>query len=238
MVSSMAAPYLVEVRTGGELKHCLRDIINNIADQFNVHAVAKPRAVPHITLFGPYNTNRGNEVKERLLNVYQEYDIVPYRVDGFDCFEENNVVYANVVPSRELQDLRRDISRELRPITYNVRPWDEDYFYDFHITVAFKDVGDKFEDIFAYVNDEYNPQFDEYATRITSLRRGDMMWEYDLLQDEILSSKEATSAKSWENTIELLEKQSSDNDYSQLAPKPGRVTQYAKYFAARLLGQW
>ncbi len=234
----MAAPYLVEVRTGGVLKNYLRDIIYDVADQFNVHGAAKPRAVPHITLFGPYNTNHGSEVKERLLNVYEEYDIVPYLVDGFDYFRENNVVYAKVVPSPELRSLRRNISRELQPITYNARPWDEDYFYDFHITIAFKDVGDKFEDIWTYVNKEYDPQFEEYATRITSLKRGDMMWEYDLLQDRMLSFDDATSAESWEKTMELLEKKSSHDDHRQLAPKPNRVTQYAKYSKAQLLGRW
>lgn len=234
----MAAPYLVEIRTGGKLKNSLQNIIYDIAEEFNVRGVAEPRAVPHITLFGPYNTNHGNQVKHRLLDVYADYDLVPYCVDGFSYFRDNNVIYARMVPSPELRELRRDISQELRPITYNARPWDTNYFYNFHITVAFKDVGEKFDDIWSYVNEEYNPQYEEYATRITNLRQGDMMWEYDLLQNRDLDPNEATSAESWQRTTELLNEQSTSADHSQLAPEPNKVAKYLRYYRARLLNRW
>lgn len=152
----MAAPYLIEVRTGGEVKQDLRDIIYDVADRFNVHGAAEPRAVPHITLFGPYNTDRGREVKAVVQDVLSGFDVVPYRIDGFGRFSENKVIYANVIPSLELRELRRELSRQPRPITYNTRPWDSDYFYDFHITIAFRDVSDQFDEIWRYVNENYN----------------------------------------------------------------------------------
>src|SRR6056297_1312513 len=108
----MSAPYLIEVRTGGELKSRLRSIMYDVAGEFDVRGAVDPRPVPHVTLFGPYNTDRGLDVKKRLYNIYEEYDIVPYRIDGFSRFEDAKVIYANVVPSQELRDLRRDISRK------------------------------------------------------------------------------------------------------------------------------
>jgi len=155
----------------------------DVAREFDVRGAVDPRPVPHITLFGPYNTDHGLEVKNRLYDIYKEYDIVPYRIDGFSRFKDAKVIYAKVVPSQELRDLRRDISRELRPVTYNCRPYDEDFYYDFHITIAFKDIDRQFEDIWEYVNEKYDPQYEAYAMRVTSIKRRKMMWEYDLLQD-------------------------------------------------------
>lgn len=234
----MAAPYLVEIRTGGEVKHRLREIIYDVADRFDVRGAAEPRAVPHVTLYGPYNTNQGAAVKDTLTSIYSIYDVVPFRVEGFDTFPENNVIYAKVVPSRQLRGLRRDISRELSELTYNTRPWDSDFFYDFHITIAFKDVGSKFDDIWNYVTNRYDPSFEEYAIRCTSLRGRNMLWEYDLLQDAFLDPDAATSAATWQRSKELLAEQESETDHSNLDSTPGVIKQYGRWARAKFTGRW
>jgi len=215
----MSAPYLVEVRTGGDTKAKLREIIYDVADRFNVSAAAKPRAVPHITLFGPYNTDNGREVKQTLIDVFEGYDVVPYKIDGFDSFRDD-VVYVKVVPSPELRQLRRELLSELRPLCYNYRPHDSNFYHDFHITVAFRDIDGKFDDIIEYVSHEYDLQREEYVTRITNLSKGNMMWEYDFVRDEMLSQQQATSASSWEKTTEALRKKATPNDHEALSPKP------------------
>jgi len=215
----MSAPYLLEVRTGGDTKARIREIIHDVADRFKVRAAAEPRAVPHITLFGPYNTDEGYEVKETLIDVFKNYDVVPYKIDGFDHFG-NDVIYAKVVPSPELRQLRRELSSRLRPITYNYPEHDTDFYYEFHITVAFKDIDGKFEDILQYLNREYTLQSNEYATRVAGLEKRRMMYEYDLLRNEVLSQQQATSASSWEKTKEALREKTTPNDHEALSPKP------------------
>jgi 2'-5' RNA ligase len=234
----MAAPYLNEIRTGGEVKQRLREITYDVANEFGVHGAVDPRPVPHVTLFGPYNTDRGREAKRIVKDVLSDYDIVPYRIDGFERFKQNKVIYANVVPSPELRNLRRELSRRLRPISYNYQPYDSDYFYDFHITIAYKDVAHEFDAIWEYVNKQYDIRFDEYATRVTSLRRRDMMWEYDLLQNQELRPNEATSAKSWEQTTKILNEMKSPNDHDKLAPKPNTMTRFAKSGVAKITRRW
>lgn len=73
----MSAPYLLEIRTGGELKEYFRNIIYDLEDEFGVTGASQPRAVPHITLFGPYNTNQGGTVKRALLDIFEDFDAVP-----------------------------------------------------------------------------------------------------------------------------------------------------------------
>ena len=226
----MSAPYLVEIRTGGDTKARLRDIIHDVANRFDVRAVAEPRAVPHITLFGSYDTNKGYEVKQTIVEVLEGYDVVPYKIDGFDHFG-NDVVYAKIVPSPELRQLRRELSSELRTLCYNYRSHNSDFYHDFHITVAFKDMDKKFDDIMEYVNQRYNLQREEYATRITNLERRSMMWEYDVVRGEVLSKQEATSADSWRKTEETLQRTASQNDHEVLSPKPNSALRRYKEMA-------
>jgi len=234
----MATPYLIEVRTGGEVKQDLQNVIYDVADRFDVQGAAKPRAVPHITLFGPYNTDRGREVKETVQDVLSGFDVVPYRIEGFGRFPENKVIYAKVIPSPELRELRRELSRQLRPLTYNYRSYDSDYFHDFHITIAFKDVDTKFDDVWQYVNEEYDLGYDEYATRITSLRRRQMLWEYDLLQGQELRPDDTTLAESWQRTTELLDERSSPEDHRRLVQNPDWLTRLLKTATARATFRW
>ena len=234
----MAAPYLIEIRIGGEVRHRLREIIYDVADEFGVQGAVNPRPVPHITLFGPYNTDEGRQVKRIVKETLSDYDLVPYQIDGFGRFEQNRVIYANIVPSPALRDLRRALSRRLRPVCYNYQPYDSNYFYNFHTTIAYKDVTDEFEDIWAYVNNTYNLQSDEYAIRVTSLRQRNMMWEYDLLQDRELRSDTATSSASWRRSIDHLNERRSATDHETLAPKPNRVSQLARKSMAKMLRRW
>lgn len=231
----MRSPYLIEVRTTEDTKQKLRDIIHDVADEFDVRAAAEPRAVPHITLFGPYNTDKGHEVKSTLLDVFERYDVVPYKIDGFDHFRED-VIYAKVVPSQELRQLRRELLRGLRPITYNYPDHDEDFYYEFHITIAFKDIGEKFDDILGYLEREYTIQSNEYVTRIANLEGRRMMYEYDVLRDEVLSQKQATSREFWRMTEAALNERATAKDHVDevLAPKPeSALTRYKEVVRSR-----
>lgn len=195
--------YLNEIRLGKQ-KQVFRGIIADVRDQFNLHSNKRP--VPHVTIFGPYDTKQGVEVKKRTQNVLSEYSVVPFTVSGFDSFEDTNVVYADVKPSKELQSLRRDLANRLEPVTYNQRAWDLCDSYEFHITIA-ANLGDQTASVLQYVEGEYEVDIQLHATRFPALDRRRMMWEWDLPRGVELSSQEATSKQSWEKTMRELEKQ-------------------------------
>jgi 2'-5' RNA ligase len=214
------ASYLIEIRTGGETKEYLKNLTYDVANRFDVTGAVQPRAVPHITLFGPYKTSRGRDVRDALLEIFDSYDKVPYKLEGFGAFPENDVVFVKVVPSETLQELRRDISRELRSLSYSYQPHDEDYFYDFHVTIAYKDTSRKFDQIYRYVTEEYDPEIEEYAQRISNLKNRNLMWEYDLPTSKKLGGDEATTAESWEKSEAALEELTTETDHEGLARKP------------------
>ncbi len=228
--------YLIEIRTGGELTQRLREITYDVAEEFDLRGAVDPRLVPHITLCGPYDTDRGYELKRRLLDTLDEYSVVPYRIDGFDTFPDTEVVYAKVVPSHELRALRRAVSRRLRPVCGGYPSDDTDYWCDFHITVAFRDVGSQFDAIRRHVRDSYELSVDAYATRVTSLDRRSIMYEYDLPRGEVLSADAATTADAWRATETALDELSAPDDHGHLAPAPGRARRTLARWRARLSG--
>ena len=209
------AQYLNEIRLGKQ-KQVFRDIIEDVRKEYNLPSRKRP--VPHITLFGPYDANQGFKVKQRTQDVLSSYSVVPFTVSGFDSFEDTNVVYADIVPSNRLQSLRRRLAGSLEPITYNQRAWDLNNTFEFHITIA-TNLGDQTSSVLQYVKDEHQVEMELHATRFTALDRRRMMWEWDLPRGVELSSQEATSKESWQQTMQALEqerKQSNEGIFSRL----------------------
>jgi 2'-5' RNA ligase len=215
----MAAPFLLEIRTAGDLKSDLRDIMYDVKDEFGVYQAVQPRAVPHMTLFGPYNSDEGFEIKEAIQDALKGYDKVPYRIDGVGTFRQD-VVYADVVPSEELRSLRRDLVENIEPLSYNHRGYDADRYYDYHITLALHDLDGRASEVADYIRRNYNLNYDVYAERVSNLNRSNLMWEWDLPVGRELNSDEATTRESWEQTNAALKKLKSPDDHRELAPEP------------------
>jgi|GEM_PF-2439533 len=212
----MTASYLVEIRTGGQTKSELRTLIGDVEAEF---AADGPRShvVPHVPLFGRYETNQGSAVKEALVDILSEFDVVPYTVSGFGAFDDGTV-YADVTPSLELVTLRRQISQALQPVTFGYPSHDSGNSFRFHVPVI---RGERLADadteaVLDSLEERYEPNIDEYATRITDLRGNEMLWEYDLLQDRVLDHEEATSRGSWQRTETLLDERAMASDHQKL----------------------
>lgn len=218
----MHPPFYVEVRTGGDTKSELRTIINDVADEFSVTELSEAHVVPHVPLFGPYDTARGSEVKRQLIETLSDFDVVPYRIAGFDTFHNEQRVDITVVPSIELVSLRKQIGEVLQPLTKNYPAWDEDLKLEFRIPVVDSSqlATGNVTAVLEYLESRFDPTFDEYATRVTSLRNEKILWEYDLLQDRVLEQNEATSATAWRRTEELLDERASPTDFRSLVTAP------------------
>lgn len=216
--------YLLQIRPSRRVKKRLRDIIYDVDEEFDTRSVDDPRPVPHISLFGPYDTKRGKECKNRLLDVASDYHCIPYRIDGFGRFRDTNVVYANVVPSQKLRSVRRKLSKQQRPLSTNYPDYDRDYYYKFHITIARPSATEKVNTILGYLQDDYGLEINDYATRLTALDGRSIMYEYDIPRGELLSKEQATNQDEWVETKSALEKYTSSNDHADLAPLPDIAT--------------
>jgi len=229
----MAASYLVEIRLGGAIKHRLRDIIRDIADRFDERELVRSHYVPHITLYGPCNMSDERVVLARLRDICAQYDVVPFRIAGFDHFQRTTV-YADVHASRELRQLRDRLSTNLHPLSENEQPYDHDRWYKFHSTVA-RNVGASFDDIWEYVTTRYDLDYEGYVRRVSLIRNGDIVKEYSVPQGRFLGPDAATSKPAWERDETLVERYRRPDDHENLVPsQPGRFRRWWTLLGDRL----
>jgi 2'-5' RNA ligase len=214
-------PFLVEIRPDQEVKNYLREIINDVQSRFNVHAMANGHVVPHLSLFGPFTADGYGPVLSAIRSACEQFSVVPYRLDGF-CHFRRDVIYVDIATSPALRSLRRELRDNLLPSSIPRYPRREKrQHYQYHMTVAFKDIGGKFADIWDFVTDRYEPQIETYAHRVTFLNNRRMIKEWDLLTGEFLDADLATSKHSWEQTMDELNQKRSQSDHDKLA-KPHR----------------
>jgi calcineurin-like phosphoesterase family protein/2'-5' RNA ligase len=193
--------YLIEIRIGGQAKNKIKDIIYDVSKKFGVKGVTKRRPVPHITLFGPFTTRKSKEVISEFKSVSQNYNLVSFRLTGFIGKKRKNVIGIGVEPSEELRSLRFEISQRLKPFVDTAQPWDYDYDHMYHSTIAFKDVDDEtFEKILDYLEKNVELTIKQDIFRITLLKRGKILREYDFILRRLLNRKQALSKKIWEKT--------------------------------------
>ncbi len=214
-------PFLIEIRPEQEVKNYLREIIRDIQSRFDVHGMAQGHVVPHVSLYGPFSADGYGPVLSAMRSACEQFSVVSYRLDGF-CHFRRDVIYVDIATSPDLRDLRRSIRDELEPKSKSRFPRRESgRHYQFHMTVAFKDIRGKFAEIWRYVNSEYGPGFESYAHRVTFLNNRRIIKEWDLPTGRFLDTDEATSRQSWEQTMSALKCKQSHSDHDKLG-KPHR----------------
>src|SRR5665648_273745 len=198
------AVYLIEFRFHGYAKKYARTLIYDIARKFNVDGVTKKRAVPHITLFGPFTTRNERQVVSTVASIGQKFGLVPFSLKDFNYFNKktNKVIYLDIEPSHELEELRWELAKNLHPITNTRSAFDKYKKFYFHSTIAFRDIDGKFSNIVEYINTIEKPIIKQHLLRITILKNGKILYEYDLIQKRLLDRREARSKYYWKKTIQ------------------------------------
>ena len=84
--------YLIEFRFSGYAKEAIKELKNNISRNFHV---TRKKIVPHITLVGPLSTYDKEQLVEEVADVCKKYELVKFKLDGFDNFE-NRVIYLRI----------------------------------------------------------------------------------------------------------------------------------------------
>ena len=201
------ANFLVEFRMHGYAKEYAKEVVYSVAKRFRVRGVARKRVVPHISLYGPGRTDDMRRVISAIEKIGRKYTLVPFTIKGFGFFEASpKVIYFDISPSQELEELRWGLSQELRKVSTG-QPWDSRRNHAFHATIAFRDIDHKFNQIWSYLKSKEQPNINQHLLRITVLgARGRIVCEYDLVLKRLLRRREALSKRLWRNTVNQLRK--------------------------------
>jgi 2'-5' RNA ligase len=194
--------YLIEFRFHGYAKKYLKRRIFEVARRFHVRGVTRKRPVPHISLAGPFETRDIKRVVRDVESVAKNYDFVNFKLKGFGYFNNPNgkVIYADIEPSKELEELRWELAKRLMKYA-ELKEWDKDKKFSFHATIAFKDIDRKFPQIWRYLQNIEIPNINQYLLRIAILRNGKILYEFDLMLKRLLNRREALSKRIWKKTI-------------------------------------
>jgi 2'-5' RNA ligase len=135
--------YLIEFRFHGNAKYEIKKWVDEINQKFGL--ISK-RAIPHITLVGPFSTNDETRLIRDFNQLCSNYSLMDFEVNGFSTFEDSKVVFLDVNPSRALEEFRWNLAQALKPYC-QLNQFDYDRKYEFHTTIAMKLPDDKFEGI-------------------------------------------------------------------------------------------
>ncbi len=197
------AGFLVEFRLHGYAKRYSKGLIYDVAKRFRVKGITRGRAVPHITLYGPSETDNMKRVISTVSEIGRNYTLVPFTIKGFGCFDsvKNKVIHLDIEPSPELEALRWELADRLSRISSH-QPWDIKREFAFHATIAFKDIDDKFDAIWSYIKKKEQPNINQYLLRITVLTGNrKILCEYDLVLKRLLDRRQALSRYWWGKTL-------------------------------------
>ncbi len=199
------ANYLIEFRLHGYAKKYAKGLIYEVARKFRVSGVTRKRPVPHIALFGGFTTRHERSMISEVEDVGRKYFLVPFRVRGFNYFDNNinKVIYIDIDSSEELEQIRWEIAERLLKITQTKSVHDVKKNYSFHTTTAFKDIDRKFPKIWGYLKTKKAPNINQHLLRITILKNGKILREYDLMQKRLLSRRQALDRTIWKRTIAI-----------------------------------
>jgi len=201
------AGFLVEFRMHGYSKEYAKGTVYSVAKKFSVRGVTRKKVVPHISLYGPGKTDDIGKVISAVKKVGRKYSLVPFKIKGFGYFDKpHKVIYLDMSPSKELEELRWELSQELRKVSScQSQDRHSKTKFGFHGTIAFKDIDAKFNRIWSYLESKEKPDINQYLLRITVIgARGRIVCEYDLVLKRLLNRREALSKRLFQKTINRL----------------------------------
>ena len=210
------AVYHIEFRIRGHAKKYAKTLIYEVGKRFRVRGMTRRHVVPHISLYGPFLTRKQRDVVAEVVRVCSGYKLVPFTFRGFNYFDNstNKVVYLDIVPSDKLINLRFELAGALLPITYTKSNENRKNKADFkfHSTIAFKDIDDKFRDIWHYISGKERPNIKQHLLRVTIIKNSKILYEYDLIQHRLLNRRQALDRNIFMETIRRIKDQSGNED--------------------------
>lgn len=185
------ARYLIEFRFQSKrIQTYLKHMIYGINRKFGV---GKRKHVPHITLVGPITTNKERRLISDFARICSKTELMKFKGDGFGTFDNNRVVFVNIGAGEKLNEFRINLVNALRPYC-NLQSQDkknEKDRFGYHSTLAMKLNQNEFNSIKNHIKNKPIPNFTQIVMRVTLLKDGRILREYDFLQRKLLNRRQA-----------------------------------------------
>lgn len=198
--------YLIEIRLMGKAKYDVRKMIYHLQRRFRLPIGKK---VPHITLAGPFTTSDESALVRDFGAICRQAPTMWFGIDGFDTFPDTHVVHLAVKPSAELRAFRLKTARTLQSYC-RLQRFDYQADFKFHATLAMKLDRLTFDRVRQHAHTMKCPQIRHTVLRVTLLRGGRILREYDFLQRRMLSRQQALDPNVYARTMTCLRRRYAD----------------------------
>jgi 2'-5' RNA ligase len=199
------AHYLIEFRFQGKAKSDIKRLIYEVDKKCRIGAINKKRPVPHITLVAPFKTKNEKRLISDFYNLCNNSNLMTFKINGFNVFKNNRVLYLDIIPCDNLDDFRWKLSQKLKSYC-TLKLIDYNRKYNFHSTIALKLSILKFKQVKEYILNKPKPKFKHIVTRVTLLKNSKILREYDFLQKKMFDRRLAKNKKVSLKTGRLLKK--------------------------------
>jgi 2'-5' RNA ligase len=195
--------YLIDIRLMGSVKHQIRTLSDQLAEQFNL---GNRLVVPHITLAGPFSTENEEKLVKDFTRVCTGQKAIPkYEVGGYGFFDESRAVFVTITPDEALRQFRYQLFRTICPYC-TLRDYDRSSAneFRFHATLAMKLDWLTFRRIQWYFRRHEPVIYRYHPIRATLLRNSKILCEYDFIQQRMLSRAQARSRATMKRDFDIL----------------------------------
>ena len=215
--------YFVEFR--GFAKHFLKDSHKDVVEKFSANNASK--YVPHSTLIPTYTTNDEQAMLQEFTAFCEGYSLIKFHISSVDSFtfENKEIVFAKITPSRDLVHFRYLLHRRLSPLIECVssnKSIDDFIFHAtmliecvssnksiddfiFHATIWTGDSKEDAKEVKRYLSTDF-PTIEQYMLRTTIVKDKLILAEYDFVQEKLLYRNDALSETIWKKTTDGLKK--------------------------------
>jgi len=185
------AHYLIEFRfQSKKIRGYLKEIIYEINRRFGV---GKIKHIPHVTLVGPITTSNERRLIADFARICSQTNLMKLKGDGFGTWDFNRVVKVDIGASEGLNEFRIKLVELLRTyckLQQQDKKKDTDKF-GYHSTLAMNLSQKEFDLIKKHIKNKAPPNFTQIIMRVTLLKGGRILREYDFLQRRLLNRKQA-----------------------------------------------
>lgn len=203
--------YFIEIRFFGKAKTDIKQLAWHVDKLFFLRRARLRRPVPHITLVYSFILHRETDEKRLKFDFWKlcsNQGLMTYEAKGFGDFTDKQVVKIDIKPDERLDGFRWELSKTIGEYCTFLKPYDKKREFEFHATVAEPRSRVKFEVIKRYVQikNKQLPHFTHVVMRITLLRNGLILGEYDFMLRRMLSRREAKDKRILTQSFRELEK--------------------------------
>ena len=191
--------YLIEFRFHGKAKYESRLLSSRIHSRFRI----RTEQHPHITLVGPFYTNDETRLIGDFNRLCSNSELMDFAIEDYGSFEETKVVFLEIKPSDKLDAFRWSLSQQLQSYC-KLSNYDYNKEFNFHATIASHIPSHKFEDVKDYIRNQQKINFNHVIVRVTLLKGGHILREYDFFLRRPLVRSLALNHRVYAHTLNLL----------------------------------